>query len=217
MNYIEILSLILSGIVLFVAAFAAVINYLNYKAITSFSLYFRTDTKSQVVTANSLCCLPNRITNTLELNGLLPIKPVNSLVIRWFDLTLGNTGPGLVRNIRWKVGYSTESEPQDKDDMCSREPFDLGPQSNLVIVGYLPRDYALINEDKPPYYEPFKQLPNFEKGFPWKLILSYEIPRGIRQNLKVKEQHTISPDGIVRGTIDDRTRNKNRKTQNRTK
>ena len=140
MNNVEILSLILSVIVLFVAAFTAFINYLNYKAITSFSLYVRTDTKSQKVTEGSLANFPNRITKTLTLNDLIPIEKGEILIIRWFDLILGNTGPGLVRNIKWEVDYSIELETQDKDDMCSQEPFDLGPQSNLVIVGYLPRD-----------------------------------------------------------------------------
>ena len=208
MNNVEILSLILSVIVLFVAAFTAFINYLNYKAITSFSLYVRTDTKSQKVTEGSLANFPNRITKTLTLNDLIPIEKGEILIIRWFDLILGNTGPGLVRNIKWEVDYSIELETQDKDDMCSQEPFDLGPQSNLVIVGYLPRDYALINEEKQNYKQ-FNKLPIPDNKSTWILNVSYEIPQGIGKNLKRNEKYAILPNGIASRINDDTAGNKN--------
>ena len=135
------------------------------------------------------------------------------MVIRWFDLILGNTGPGLVRNIRWNVGYSNTLNLQDKDDMYSQEPFDLGPQSNLVIVGYLPRDYALISKGTQTNYNQFNIIPTLTNEPPWVLTVSYEIPRGIRKNLKREEIYHILSNGIVRRINDDTARNKNQRRQ----
>ena len=113
-----------------------------------------------------------------------------------------------MRNIKWEVDYSIELETQDKDDMCSQEPFDLGPQSNLVIVGYLPRDYALINEEKQNYKQ-FNKLPIPDNKSTWILNVSYEIPQGIGKNLKRNEKYAILPNGIASRINDDTAGNKN--------
>ena len=47
MTIIEITSLVLSATVVIVAGITAIVSYLNYKAITTFTLYLRAETKDK--------------------------------------------------------------------------------------------------------------------------------------------------------------------------
>jgi hypothetical protein len=197
MTIIEITSLVLSATVVIVAGITAIVSYLNYKAITTFTLYLRAETKEKTVGKNDTWFLfPDRILNTLVSNQVSTSNPqVVPITVRWFDVILGNTGPGVARKITWKVQYSPEGN-KDFNDMHSQETFDLGPQANVEIVRYLPKDYSTnINRT---FFSEFTFLPNPSTRFPWIVEVCFEVPRFMRKNLKVQEEHSISADGTVR-------------------
>lgn len=200
MYLIEILSLGFSAAVIIVAGFTAIINYLNYKAITTFTLYLRAETKEKTVGKNDTwSSFPGRIPFTLTLNNISTSYPqVQQITVRWFDVILGNTGPGIARNITWKVQYSPGGN-NDSNDMHSQEMFDLGPQAKVEIVRYLPKDcYTNTNRT---FVFAFTRLPNPSTKFPWIVEVCYELPRYIRKNLKVQEEYSILPDGVVKKKV----------------
>lgn len=201
MTLIETISLLLSATVIIVAGITAFINYLNYKAITTFTLYLRAETKSETVDQKTPWLkFPDRISRTLILNGAYLSNPQTiPITVRWFDLILGNTGPGVARKVTWKVQYSPEDKNRDSNDMHSQEKSDLGPQANAMIVSYIPRDYSLDRQQS--FFSSLTKLPNPTSGFPWVVEVCYEIPRVIRKNLKVQEEYSILADGTVQKKI----------------
>ena len=196
MTIIEITSLVLSATVVIVAGITAIVSYLNYKAITTFTLYLRAETKEKTVGKNDTWFLfPDRILNTLVSNQVSTSNPqVVPITVRWFDVILGNTGPGVARKITWKVQYSPGIN-KDFNNMHSQESFDLGPQANVEIVRYLPKDYSTnINSTS---FSPFTCLPNPSNSFPWIVEVYFEVPRFMRSNLKVEEKYYIFSDGVI--------------------
>lgn len=196
MTLIDILSLGFSAVVIIVALITAIINYLNYKAITTFTLYIRAETKEKTVGISDTWFLfPDRIISTLVSNQIPTSNPQpKPITVRWFDVILGNTGPGIARKITWKVQYSPGIN-KDFNNMHSQESFDLGPQANVEIVRYLPKDYSTnINSTS---FSPFTCLPNPSNSFPWIVEVYFEVPRFMRSNLKVEEKYYIFSDGVI--------------------
>jgi hypothetical protein len=199
MALIEWISIIISAIVAIVALITAYINFLNYKAITSFTIYLRAETKQRIIDQNtSWGTIPNRIAQSLSLNNFALSSPQNHpITVIYFDVFLGNTGPGVAKRIHWKVEYSPKSQPtfnsyQDSNDMHSNIPFDLGPQSNIVIVGYLARDASMFQQS---FSSQLSKLPNPTGHFPWLIELEYEMPTFCGKHKKSSERWNIENDG----------------------
>ncbi len=185
----DALSLVVSVFVVLVALVTAFISYMNLKAITTFTLYLTAETKDGVIDQNNYYYYPDRIKSTVLNNGIT-IPPPYSMSIRWFDLHLGNTGPGIARVNSWTVDYKSNNN-QDSSDMKSKFELYLGPQSELVIVGYLPRDISMMRAGTiPVMYSQFGKLPNSYGRFPWDVDVVYSkkviLPSRKRYTLKFK-------------------------------
>lgn len=201
MALIEVISIVLSTIVIVVAGFTAIINYLNYKAITSFTIYLRIETKEKAVdqTVSSSPLPRSRVSDLLHSNAGSPSNSLNyPIKVRWFDVILCNCGPGVAKGIEWEVENEMNSA-EEKREMHSDRPFSLGPQSSLRIVGYLPRDYS-FNFD-PDKFSPFTGLQNKTKSFPWVVLVSYSTRKFLRKELKFLEKFEISEKEPTEGTL----------------
>lgn len=191
----DIVSISLSLIVAIVAGFSAYVSYLNFQSVTRVTLYLYADTISNSMDQRNYNHYPFRVQNAVLLNhGNLP--PSNPIVIRWFDFSLGNTGPGVAYILSWKIKYDVKAK--DAADMKSNEPFYLGPQAKIPIVGYLPRDYSLDSRGQ--FFSQFTKVNTDDGKFPWKLIVTYEKQKRFNKHAKFGLEFEVNHSGRVKTT-----------------
>ena len=178
-------TLVASFLVVTIALITALINYQNFKAIMSFSIYIEAKTVGPIPVGGRPVNT-ERIERTLSLNNITS----QNLILTYFDVYLGNTGPGLVKNIKWEVDYCPDGGCNDiKWTKGKEEAF--GPQAKKNIVGYLVRDINNKNNVK-------LKLPNKKGSFPWRISIEYDKSSIIHRKNRIKEIFEISQDGTVK-------------------
>ena len=177
------LSFLASIAILSVAIITFFIIFLNYRAVVSFSLYIEAKTMRSISYQKGSYS-PDRINKTLSLNHITS----QYVSLTYFDIYLGNTGPGLVKNIKWKVDYYPDGTCNDLN-MTKGEIKAFGPQAKKNIVGYLVRDIISPKTNN-------LKLPNKNGKFPWVISIEYDKP-GIHFRKTRKENFEISQDGSV--------------------
>lgn len=176
MSTLDLVSIILSLVVAVMAFFSAYVSYLNLKAVTSVTLYLFPETKDGVLDNTNYMSYPDRLREAVLQNlGTLP--PQNPIRIRWFDLMLGNTGPGLALILSWETNYNNKY--RDSSEMKCSESFFLGPQAKMPIVGYIPKDYS--PSILPTIFSQFTKVGTDNGRFPWKVKVIYEKQRGVKR------------------------------------
>lgn len=193
MTSLDIVSLTLSAFVAIVAALTAYVSYKNFQAVTSVTLYLYPETKEGTFEQNNYQRYPVRIMNSLLKNGIT-IPPQYPMPIRWFDLSIGNTGPGIARILSWRINYIQTA--QDKNVMSSNEPFYLGPQAKIAIVDYIPRDYS--NDKFGHFFNRLTKLDTEDGKFPWRVTVIYERQRGFNKNAKYGLEFEVNQEGGVK-------------------
>lgn len=179
------LTLIASIAVLIVTVFATLINFLNYKAVMSFFLYIESKTEGPIQCQGLLSI--DRISKILSLNDLKS----QDFNFTYFDVYLGNTGPGLAKNIKWEVDYCPDRNCNDLKWTKGKEEA-FGPHAKKNIVGYLVRDIFVSSQKIVNL-----KLPNKNESFPWSISIEYDKP-GIHFNqIRIEEKFEISQDGTV--------------------
>lgn len=192
----SVLSVGVSFFVGVVALITAYITYLNLRVITEVSLYLFAKTEGGILEQNNYSQYPDRINVTYRNNGLT-IPPTHPTPIRWFDLDLGNTGPGIAIIETWSVDY--DSKARDFKEMNSNNKIVLGPQSRLTIVGYIPRDYSPSTVGSQNIFYPvMTNLPNSLGTFPWKIEITYRKKLIKPTSHRYKMEFEISSSGSVK-------------------
>ncbi len=193
----SVLSIGASIFVGIVALITAYITYLNLRVITEVSIYVFAKTVNGVIEQNNYSQAPDRINVTFHQNGL-PIPPPYPTPIRWFDIDLGNTGPGTAIIESWVVDYSNPNA-RDASDMKSENQLILGPQSRLTIVGQIPRDYSLSAVGTQGIsYQHMKKLPTTSGTYPWKVEIIYKKKMIKPTEKKFKMEFEVNSNGSVK-------------------
>lgn len=196
MRRMDTITLIVSIFVAAVGLVTAVITYLNLKAMTEVTLYLNAVTVQDVIEQNNYSFYPDRIKNTFLSNGMT-MPPPYPTPIRWFDLNLGNTGPGIALIDEWSVDYDPKAN--DSSEMKGNNRLVLGPQSLLTVVGYLPRDYSISRAGSQAIiYQYMGKLPNKAGIFPWKIEVIYRKKLVNLGKYKYKIIFEVSSNGLVK-------------------
>lgn len=197
MSYLDFVA---SLAVLIVTTFATYINLLNYKAIMSFSLYIQVRTMGPTMIPGALINI-YRIKEALSLNGVIDNLYFNESVLTrqvsltYFDVYLGNTGPGVAKNIKWEVEYCQNKECADTEWIKGEEKV-FSPYAKENIVGYLVRDIIEADQNTPKITNLI--LPNKTRSFPWVISIEYDKSSIIHRKNRIKEIFEILQDGTVK-------------------
>lgn len=168
------LSLILSIVVIGFTALTAYLTFLNLQLMTEVTLFLQVHTEHNSLGLSNYLGYPHRIKAAFRDSvGIIP--PPYDYGIRWFNLELGNTGPGIAVITSAEVSYITGAP--DSGDMMINDKLPLGPQGRLPLFEKIPKDYSALARAGDPSYTPFTKLPNDTGSFPWKVTVEFKKKR----------------------------------------
>lgn len=103
---VQFFTLVLSVVVTSTAAATAYLTYLNFRAVTDANLYINAETKGAFLGIDNYLDFPTMIRESLLRSGQA-VPGAEPVGVRWYDIYVGNAGPGLAKVVKWTINYDT--------------------------------------------------------------------------------------------------------------